>query len=352
MIKKIFCWLACMGSILLLISSCQARKSQPDSAPSSASETVGLSPDEIATLNSLERVDEYPLYVMHYRGKYSSGFSNLPFQDTGAAWACSLFAAMGDQDQKLYGRNFDWNFSPAVLLFTDPPDGYASVSMVDIAYLGFDNKAENLAELPLAKRQALLQAPYLPFDGMNEYGLAIGMAAVPESKMPHDANKPGIDSLAVIREILDHARTVDEAVAIFSKYNIEWGSGPALHYLIADNGGEEHRSGESVLVEFSDGKMIVLPNDNPWHLATNHLRVNAQGDGGCDRYAKIRQQLTNTEGKITLPEAVQLLSDVSQAGDYPTQWSIVYGISTGEIEVVMGREYSQHHTFQFPMAGK
>jgi penicillin V acylase-like amidase (Ntn superfamily) len=33
-----------------------------------------------------------------------------------------------------------------------------------------------------------LQAPYLPFDGMNEHGLAIGMAAVPESTMPHDAN--------------------------------------------------------------------------------------------------------------------------------------------------------------------
>ena len=299
MIRKTLFLLTGISLILLLFNSCQVGKLQPDSAPATASETGGLSPDQIATLNSLERVDEYPLYVMHYQGEYSSGVSNFPFKDTGAAWACSLFAAMGDEDQKLYGRNFDWRFSPALLLFTDPPDGYASVSMVDIAYLGFDNKAENLAELPLAKRQALLQAPYLPFDGMNEYGLAIGMAAVPESKMPHDANKPDIDSLAVIREILDHARTVDEAVAIFGKYNIDWGGGPALHYLIADNGGDGNRSGESVLVEFSDGKMVVLPNDNPWHLATNHLRVNAQGDGGCDRYAKIRQQLTDSGGKIT-----------------------------------------------------
>jgi len=352
MIRKTLFLLTGVSLILLLCNSCQSRKTPPDSAPSTTSETGGLSPDQIATLNSLERVDEYPLYVMHYQGKYRSGVSYLPAYDTDAAWACSLFATMGDEDQKIFGRNFDWQFSPAVLLFTDPPDGYASVSMVDIAYLGFENKAENLAELPLVKRQALLQAPYLPFDGMNEYGLAIGMAAVPESNMPHDANKPDIGSLAVIREILDHARTVDEAVSIFGKYNINWDGGPALHYLIAENGGDGNGSGASVLVEFSDGKMAVLPNDNPWHLATNHLRVNAQGDGGCDRYAKIRQQLTDTDGKITAPEAVQLLSDVSQAGDYPTQWSIVYGFSTGEIEVVMGREYSQQHNFLFPLAGK
>jgi penicillin V acylase-like amidase (Ntn superfamily) len=200
--------------------------------------------------------------MMHYQGEYRYGFNNSTPKDTGTAWACSLFAAMGDEDNILYGRNLDWTYSPALLLYTDPPDGYASVSMVDIAYLGFDNQAENLAELPLVKRQALLQAPFLPFDGMNEYGLAIGTAAVPESKMPHDAGKPTIDSLAIIREVLDHARTVEEATAIFRKYNIDWGSGPALHYLIADNGGAEHRSGESVLIEFSDGNMVTLPHDN------------------------------------------------------------------------------------------
>jgi hypothetical protein len=344
--RKTFLWLANISLILLFISSCQSRPHQPGSSPVKASETSGLSTDEIATLNSLERVDEYPLYVMHYQGKYSSELTNLSTQKISEVWSCSLFAALGDEDNKLYGRNFDWQYSPAVLLFTDPPDGYASVSMVDIAYLGFDNKTENLAELSLATRQALLQAPYLPFDGMNEHGLAIALAAVPNSKMPQDPDKPDIDSLAIVREVLDHARTADEAVSIFSKYNIEWGSGPALHYLIADS------SGKSMLVEFYNGQMVTIPNDTPWHLATNHLRVTAQGDGGCDRYAKIRQKLTNVDGKITFPEAAQLLSDVSQAGEYPTQWSVIYGISTGNIEVVMGRDYSQHHDFQIPLAGK
>ena len=87
---------------------------------------------------------------MHYYGAYEETVSsvevvewtmntNVPNSDLAAsprAWACSLFAALGDVDNMLYGRNFDWDYSPAVLLFTDPPDGYASVSMVDIAYLG------------------------------------------------------------------------------------------------------------------------------------------------------------------------------------------------------------------------
>jgi len=92
---------------------------------------------ETATLASLEQIDDYPLYTMRYVGDYPRTFpevSELPGR-WGAAWACSLFAALGDPDNRLYGRNFDWQYSPALLLFTDPPDGYASVSMVDLAYL-------------------------------------------------------------------------------------------------------------------------------------------------------------------------------------------------------------------------
>ena len=43
---------------------------------------------------------------------------------------------------------------------------------------------------------------------------------------------------------------------------------------------------------------------------------------------------------------MQLLSDVSQP---TTQWSVVYGLSTGEIVVTLGREYSRTHTFQIDL---
>ena len=331
-----------------------------NTAPTDENRADGLSDEEVATLSSLEQVDDYPLYAMHYHGAYNQRASsvedvkrwvsaNLPNSNLAAlppAWACSLFAALGDVDNMLYGRNFDWEYSPAVLLFTDPPDGYASVSMVDIAYLGFGRtRVGTLTDLPLIERRALLNTPFMPFDGMNQHGLVVGMAAVPASEMPYDRDKETIDSLMVIRKMLDHAHDVDEAVGILQSYNIRWGGGPPLHYLIADS------SARSVLVEFYQGEMVMIPHETPWHLATNHLRAIAgeTGPSGCWRYDNIYQRLTETGGQLTTQEAIDLLADVSQGG---TQWSVVYGMSTGDVNVTMGRQYDNLHTFHLSFTGE
>ena len=296
------------------------------------------------TLASLEKVDDHPLYVMHYEGAYTSGDEDVE-RDAGTEentlpWACSLFAALGNADAMVYGRNFDWEHSPAVLLFTTPPDGYASVSLVDIAYLGFTAaEARDLTKLSADERHPLLDAPYLPFDGMNEYGLTIGMAAIPESPMPRDPAKKTIGSLGIIREMLDHARTVDEAITVMENHNVDMGDGPAIHYLIAD------AAGKAVLVEFYKGEMVVIPNERAWHQATNFLLsavADSSPEGNCWRYDKITARLSLVEGRLSTADALALLSDVSQSN---TQWSVVYGISTGEISIAMGRNYDTVHTF-------
>jgi hypothetical protein len=41
-------------------------------------------------------------------------------------------------------------------------------------------------------------------------------------------------------------------------------------------------------------------------------------------------------------DAIDLLGDVAQES---TQWSIVYGISTGDVHVAMGLNYDDVHTF-------
>jgi hypothetical protein len=295
-----------------------------------------LSETQRATLESLTQVDGYPLYTMTYYGEYGP----QPTVRTAAEpWACSLFAALGDTEQMVYGRNFDWHFSPALLLFTDPVDGYASVSMVDIAYMGFTHEnVHGLTDLPLVDRAALLGAPFLPFDGMNEAGLAIGFAAVRPGGMEPDPDKETIGSLEVVRTILDQASDVDEALAIFERYNIDMAGGPPLHYLIAD------RSGRSVLIEFTQGEMVVLANDGAWQAATNFIRARAGEDDTewCWRYDRISRHLSETEGRLTMEGAIDLLGDVAQAH---TQWSIAYGISSGQLRVSMGREQETLHTF-------
>ena len=319
--------------------------SAPTAVPTAEPRADGLSDEEAASLSSLEQVDDYPLYTMRYYGAYSQRAS---FADTASlpAWACSLFAALGDADHKLYGRNFDWEYSPAVLLFTDPPDGYASVSIVGIAYFGFGGaKAGTVTDLPLIERKALLDAPFLPFDGMNERGLAVGMAAVPPGDMRPDPNKETVGSLGVIRRMLDGASNVDEALAILQSYNIDVQGGPPIHYLIADS------SGRSLLVEFHEGEMVIIPNEAPWHLATNFLRASAgqSAEGRCWRYDKVSKRLTEAAGQLTVQDAMDLLADVSQEG---TQWSVVYGMSTGDVNVVMGQKYDNVHTFPLILAGE
>jgi hypothetical protein len=351
---------AILASIPPTVAPTSAPASSPTIAPTDETRTDGLSNEEAATLSSLEQVDDYPLYTMHYYGPYEQRMTSIdgvwrlasanpPHPGPTAspsAWACSLFAALGDAEEMLYGRNFDWEYSPAVLLFTDPTDGYASVSMVDIAYFEFGGtSAGTLTDLPLVERRALLDAPRMPFDGMNEHGLVVGMAAVPPGQMRPDPAKETTGSLRVIRNMLDHASNVDEAVAILQSYNIDFEGGPPLHYLIADP------SGRSVLVEFYQGEMVIMPNETPWHLATNFLRASAgeSAAGQCWRYDRLSQQLTDAQGRVTTQGAMQLLCDVSQEG---TQWSIVYRMSTGDVNVTMGRQYDTLHTFHLGLAGE
>jgi hypothetical protein len=329
--------------------------STPNTTPAGTDAAEGLSNEDVATLNSLEQVDDYPLYTMHFFGRYattaspdetSNGKTYSSTPPSPPSWACSLFAALAGADGRLFGRNFDWEFSPAMLLFTAPTDGYASVSMVAIAYLGFaEAEANGLTDLPVGERRALLDAPLLPFDGMNEHGLVVGMAAVPPGLVQPDPDQATIGSLRVIRELLDHARDVQQAVDILQSYNIDWSGGPPLHYLIAD------ASGRAALVEFFQGAMVVIPNDAPWHQATNFLRAAAgkSAQGQCWRYDSIAERLAEAGGCITPADAMALLEDVAQDG---TQWSVVYEMSKGQVNVAMGRAYEDGYTFTVGTSGR
>ena len=98
-------------------------------------------------------------------------------------------------------------------------------------------------------------------------------------------------------------------------------------------------------MEFYQGEMIVIPNKEPWHQATNFLRAEAGEslEGRCWRYDRISERLSASRGKLTAQEVMELLADVSQE---ETQWSIVYGISESSVNVVMGRNYGEAHTYQ------
>ena len=123
------------------------------------------------------------------------------------------------------------------------------------------------------------------------------------------------------------------------------GGGPPIHYLIADV------SGRAVLVEFYQGEMQVIANEEPWHQATNFLRstVGESPDGQCHRYDRLSERLAETGGELAPDEAMELLADVAQVN---TQWSVVYGMNGGDVNVVMGRKYDERHEMRLELAAE
>lgn len=301
--------------------------------------------NRVKTFKSLTKLDDFPLYVMFFYGDYplpEYSSSSAPTQNLqekqkyfdSSSWACTCFSALTEKGSQILGRNFDWEDHPALLLFTDPPNRYAAVSMVDISYLGYSKRDD-----PQKNPGGLFESPLLPFDGMNEKGLAIGMMAVPSAEPPLDPQNESVGSLLIIRLMLDHAKNVDEALSVFKRYNIVFQSGPPLHYFIADS------SGKSVVVELVNQKISVLHNSQPWQIATNFIitgRSLKNAPAPCWRYNRAWETLENQANKFSPPAALSLLKKVSQ---HHTIWSIVYDTSTLNFQIVMGRNFELVYYF-------
>ncbi|WP_405108424.1 linear amide C-N hydrolase [Micromonospora sp. NBC_01405] len=268
------------------------------------------------TLASLRKVDDLPMWEMTFVGDYD------PTVGTDAAppspFGCSLFAAWGDRSRPLFARNFDWEANPALVLRTDPPDGYATVTLVDMSYLG-------VGADPTGDRR-LLDAPLLPFDGMNERGLAVGLAADDAATARPEAGKPTVGSVRILRLVLDQAATVDEAVAVFGRHNLDFEGGPPLHYLLAD------ATGASAVVEFVDGALRVEKGRGSWQALTNVPVVGVPEDKRRTdhRYGVLAAALAKAGGVVDDRAALELLNDVRQGH---TRWSVTYGLRTGEIHL-------------------
>ena len=296
----------------------------------------GLSAAEAKSLGSFKKINDHPLFEMTLHGDYKA---DTPLQvsstenNKATNWACSIFVSYGPDGEAVYGRNFDWLDNPAMILHTNPSDGYASISMVDISYYGFkknDPKFETVEG-----RKALLNAWSLPFDGMNEHGLTVGMAAVGATELPRDESKNYVGSLQMIRLMLDKTKTVDEALKLFDKYNIHMRGGPNIHYLIAD------ANGNSALVELKDGKINIMRNKTNWQCATNFYMTGQKSPTQqCWRFAKINKEMNARKGNLSNDQTFELLENVAQKN---TQWSIVYDMEKRSAAVATDRDFEKRY---------
>ena len=181
---------------------------------------------ELTTLGSIQKVDDYPLYTMTYDGDYGmdefleqGGASNdseliefviqrimkgLPITIDLPDLACSTFNATTPEGDALFGRNFDLEYSPGMLVRTTPEDGYASVSMVNLGFLGY---GEDKMPDDLVSSLTALAAPYAPLDGMNEAGLGVGVLLIDTDPTDQQTDKVDITTTTAIRLMLDTCAT-------------------------------------------------------------------------------------------------------------------------------------------------
>ena len=175
------------------------------------------------------------------------------------AGGCSVVAHGG-----LVGRNMDWP--------RHHPDGsvdavfevHTSAAQGRYASFGF---AGSLAELSVEKVEsreysdAYRLLPYYLQDGVNEKGLMAAILVVPATTsrviVPEDEKRDRVCSLALVRYILDHYQSVDEAVDSLRSY-VEifhpaslTAMGYEPHFFMKD-------SSKSVVLEFTGTGLVAI----------------------------------------------------------------------------------------------
>ncbi len=198
-----------------------------------------------------------------------------------------------------------------------------------------------MQEIPWSERFVLLGAPHASIDGMNECGVAIAQNAVPHRNTPKDPNRPTLLNSQIIRLVLDHAKDVDEALTLIQQYNVEF-AGVPVHFHIADV------SGDAAIVEYLDAGINIVRSDTSWQVSTNYL-FSEEVKPHCWRYETVSKALEAAQGHLPEGRAMELLEAVKQ--DH-TVWSVVYGLSTGQIRLAVGMDYDEIYEFQLPMSAR
>ncbi|MGE5372409.1 MAG: linear amide C-N hydrolase [Solirubrobacterales bacterium] len=335
--------------------------------------TVFVFRAELMSLHSLQKVDRYGFYTMEYTSDY--GFDEflevgassdkeliqfivrkilkgLPIHVDEAKLTCTTFNAVTPKGDYVFGRNFDLYYSPGLLVHTKPANGYESLSIVNLAFLGY--KGDYMPDQLFNRIQALA-APYAPMDGMNEKGLSVAILLLPDKPTNQQTKRPDITSTTAIRLLLDKAATVDEAVALLKQYDMHDSAGACYHYQIADAGGK------SVIVEYVNNEMHLIKPKVSYQACTNFYQTPGAKyyfGMGQNRYAIAMTGLTAKNGVLTEQDAMHLLKEarlvnsfVKKTGiTYRTQWSAVYNNTRKSMDLCVGQNYGK--VYQYSVTGQ
>lgn len=256
-------------------------------------------------------------------------------------FGCSTIQARNAQNEVLFGRNFDWQASDALIVQSKPVDAYASIATVNLDFI------QQKASLPMDhfEDDVLARiAMYVPLDGINEKGLAVSVNMIQDQAViEQTGGTQHLTTTTAIRMLLNKAANVDEAVAMLKEYDMHSSLGMMVHFVIAD------ALGNSVVVEYVNNEMSVI--ETPVVTNFYHTQGDKKDIGTAQSHQRydILMELLNTHATLEMEQLRDALDSVSKDnfGEFEsTEWSIVYNLETLEVQYYHREHYDQRYVLK------
>ena len=248
-------------------------------------------------------------------------------------YACSAFVTKTPDEKYLGGHSFGLGGTDTLCVYTHPSDGYASISTVstDMLNVGANNAYPTTS---LEGRAALLAAPYIAVDGMNEKGLFTALLDLSMGETHMETGNRDLTVTMAVRLLIDRAATVDEAIELLRNYDIHTGHGWTQHLFVGD------ASGDGAVIEWHKGQMKVVKSPICTNFRLSSKLAQDDPTGMCERFDILHDTLEkhpeNTPG-----DAMDMLEAVKQEYDnnIHTEWSIVYHLTDFSMDISVDMDF-------------
>lgn len=229
---------------------------------------------------------------------------------------CSIFGKL--QDEKIViAKNFDWVQYGGNICFVPSYRSYgiSTIGCSFIEQMGSDRV----------------------YEGMNEKGLFVSAIALPT--IGEDVRKSTplkINSLSMVKFILERATDVEEGISIIKSFTIDYRikyGWPKVQYFLVDpqnNVGIYEEGVFEEIVNLTKGEYRALTNQS----------IKSKRD--CIRYEKIKGFLDKDQF-IGEKECIDILSMVTQ--ERLTAWSSIYDINEKKFSIFIEQKFENKYDF-------
>ena len=248
-------------------------------------------------------------------------------------YACSAFVTKTPDGKYLGGRSFGLGGTDTICVYTHPGDGYASISTVSTDMLNV-GEGNAFSTTSLEGRAALLAAPYIPMDGMNEKGLFTALLDLDMGETHMNTGNRDLTVTMAVRLLIDRAATVDEAIELLKNYDIHTGHGWTQHLFVGD------ANGDGAVIEWHKGQMKVAKSPICTNFRLTSKLAQEDPTGMCERF-DILNDAIGKHPENTPDDAMDMLEAVKQEFDnnIHTEWSIVYHLTDFSMDISVDMDF-------------